>query len=101
MYQYNQKFRLNQAMTLDVGNNLVIWRCPGIHFDSADIPKELVNPMTFVIKWYDAKFNVGVEGMSKDGYSHLMISLADFSSLEELQKNSPHLFEIDGELNPI
>lgn len=93
MYQKN--VRLHESMT---SNSVSIWEISGLQVELNDIPENIPKFKTFVMKLSDDHYLVGVEGKDNDDTAVFMQNVAEFSTLEGMQKLFPHLFELDGDL---
>ena len=93
MYQKN--VRLHESMT---SSSVSIWEVSGLQVKLDDISENISQFKTFVIKLSDDHYLVGVEGKEDDDTAVFMQNVAEFSTLEGMQKLFPHLFELDGDL---
>lgn len=93
MYQKN--VRLHEAMT---SSSVSIWEVSGLQVKLDDISENISQFKTFVMKLSDDHYLVGVEGKDNDDTAVFMQNVAEFSTLEGMQKLFPHLFELDGDL---
>jgi len=84
---------LDDAMTREIPPRVRAWEVSGLHIEGQNIPEDLLVSKTYVLKLSDSCWQVGIE--SVEG---LLKVLSEFSSLEELQKQFPHLFELEGDL---
>lgn len=95
--------RLEEAMTMDIEQPCRVWSVSGLHVEDEDIPKDANVKSTIVAKSFDGeRWAVGVDfsTVSDDNTvpNYFIGTIAEFSSLEELRKTFPQLFELEGEL---
>lgn len=102
MNNYQQKnIYLEQAMNAEASlkSLCTVWNTPGNQVDRQENSTNQITAETFVMKTFHTPFILGVrffiEGQQYSG------TVAQFFSLEEMQKNYPELFELEGSLHAI
>lgn len=92
-----EKVRLEKAMTMELKQHFRTWQISGLPIEYKYIPEGANVEYTIVMPNYERSiFSVGVQFTSnKETYIY---NVAEFSSLEEMQKTFPHLFELEGDL---
>lgn len=93
-----ESVRLQQSMTIQLEHPFRVWSVHGLHIEDSDIPKDANVNATIVSRNLDGdRFVVGVDFTTAQEEQYIC-TVAVFSDLEELQKNFPHLFKLEGEL---
>lgn len=95
---YLENIPLQEAMSRDINKNVRVWELNGAHVKAEKIPKKAEVVKTFVMKHKGGKIRVGVEWIIPERLGSQMTQVAEFSTLEELKEQFPHLFELDGEM---
>ena len=97
MADYQQEhIKLQEAMTKAIKQKLRLWDIPGLHIEDEAVPKNVNISKTYVLKVFDLYYSLGVEIENEKGPA--MHNVGDFSSLEDLRRKFPHIFELDGNL---
>lgn len=90
--------KLEEAMTKELPQAVRIWIVPGSQIPHEDIPENAYIHETFIFKPSDSSYIVGLRWNIPGALEGHMDNLAEFSTLEELRKEFPHLFELRGYL---
>lgn len=89
-----ENVKLREAMTMNLEQEFRSWSVDGLQIDPKDYFPEDVNnenvSFTAITKEPNGKFGLYIFKKPTGGYGK------DFSSLEELEKKYPSLFELDG-----
>jgi len=93
-----ENIRLHEAMKKANDCRIRAWEVYGLHIEVQDLPKNAKVQKTFVFKIFEELWQVGIEYTIKGNSVPDKVSVAEFSTLEELQKKYPQLFELDGDL---
>lgn len=99
-YPFEENILLEKAMTKELPHAVRIWVVPGSHIPHEDIPQNATIHDTFVFNAESDLYQVGLRWNIPDDLEGHMDTLADFSTLEELKHDFPHLFELSGDLLP-
>ena len=97
---HRDKIKLQEAMTMELSYETRVWIVLGLQVEVKDIPKNSTVKKTSVLMSHGKSGVVGIEVKIKEkmGWRYIMRDVAVFSSLEELQKKFPKLFELEGNL---
>lgn len=98
---YKEHITLQTALTMPLNQSFRLWEVPGLHISVKNLPGGATVLKTFVMQLCNHYMTIGIEfTLSGDlGTSFGNISgIAKASSLEELRKEFPQLFELEGTL---
>ena len=90
--------RLSEAMTKAIDCRIRAWEVYGLYIDVTGLPENTKVRKTFVLKLFEDPWQVGIEYNVKGNPKPNMDAIAEFSTLEELKKKYPQLFELEGDL---
>lgn len=90
--------RLYEAMTKAINCRIRVWEVYGLHIDVEGLPKNAKVRKTFVFKRFDDPWQVGIEYTVKGSPQPEKDATDECSTLEELKKKYPQLFELEGDL---
>lgn len=95
---YMHNIKLQEAMTKELTHETRVWSVFGLHVEVKDISENFTVAKTVVIKGNGKTVAVSIEGtaIEEKGTFYQMKDVFSFSSLEELQKKCPQLFELEG-----
>ena len=109
--------KLQDALSIDIEQNIRIWFVLGIHIDVEGIPQDATGIRTLVVKTSNGTIAVTVEWFARkkldvgivdkfflpydEGLKHYMKLVAKVSKIEELQNTFPQLFELEGYLDAL
>ena len=88
--------KLHEAMTKEMIQRVRIWETCTHHQYTSETHRNPLAEKSLVIKSFDNTYKLQITVKSDSGNSN--IPLGQFSTLEELQTNFPHLFELNGDL---
>ena len=113
VYQ-RSNIKLQDALSMDIEQNIRIWFILGLHINIEDIPENATGIRTLVVKTSNGTIAVTVEWFAKkkldvnlidkfflpydERLKHCMKIVAKVSEIEELQNTFPQLFELEGYL---
>lgn len=95
---YKENIRLQEAMSMDIQQEVRVWETPGAQVQDSDLPKDAKVSETFVSKQDDYCWKVGMNWTIEGDLNSYTGTVAEFSTLEELQSQFPQLFELEGNL---
>ena len=90
--------RLYEAMTKAIDCRIRAWEVYGLYINVEWLPENAKVRKTFVFKRFDDPLQVGVEYTVKGKTQPEKDSREEFSTLEDLKKKYPQLFELEGDL---
>lgn len=89
----SEAIKLQDAFAEPIENHISVWEIEGLHVNH-EFPDNAKDIKTFVLKPFDDNFSLGVQATI--GLETTMGQIDEFSSLEELKKQYPHLFGLIG-----
>ena len=93
-----KNIRLLEAMTQSNDCQVRAWEVYGLHIDANNLPANAKVKKTFVFKFSEDQWQVGVEYTVEYNQKPEMVSIDEFSTLKDLQKKYPQLFKLEGDL---
>ena len=114
---WQNKVKLQEAMTMDLKQTIRVWLISGLHIDVEGIPENIISVQTIVIKSSENNnLAVAVQWTTKEDRNFTVENIGPFylplpeehlsytkvvariSTLEELNDKFPQLFEMEGSL---
>ena len=87
---------LKRGMIKPLNRRIRIWSIPGIQVNYNELPTEAIPQSTFVMKNQNTSYMLKIE-YDVEKITHIL-TIGEFSSLEELHKDYPQLFKKSGNL---
>ena len=94
----HENIRLHDAMTKASNCRVRAWEVRGLHIEVQNLPKNAKVKKTFVLKLFNDQWQVGIEYTTEADPKPSMDAIEEFSTLEEVQRKYPQLFELEGDL---
>ena len=107
MTNHTEKIRLEDAMLQDMEGDIRFWEIEGLQIAKEHIPEEFKDATvqkTFVMSMAGRCYHVGLQLLQtreifqgvQGNPEEWMCSVAGFTKLEEMKKEFPKLFELEG-----
>lgn len=93
-----ENIRLRDAMTKELKHKARSWCVPGLQIEVKKLPENAIVSRTVVEYSHETNYFIIVKYTIEGDSTIKLVVSEEFSTLEELQKKHPHLFELDGHL---
>ena len=96
--QHERNIKLEEAMTRDLTQSVRVWYLQGLHVQDEAIPENANVQTTFVLKYPEGNFHLGIQWTVKGDFMTRSGAVAEVSRLDELKEKFPNLFDLEGSL---